>query len=136
MRARGWACAGLLGVAAIGTAFAAAASDADAERAFLTACDAAMAAMHAGMAIRPSGDVDADFAAMMIPLHRGAIDMAAQELRYGRNEQLRRIAQEIVVDQQQEIVAMSAAVGRPPPAASASDQTAAMAHRHEPGVPQ
>ena len=49
--------------------------------------------------------------AMMIPHHQGAIDMAAAELRYGRNERLRRIAQEIVVDQQQEIAAMRLALG-------------------------
>ncbi len=66
--------------------------------------------MMAGMDIHPSGDVDTDFAAMMIPHHQGAIDMAVAELRYGQNEQLRRIAQEIVVEQQQEIAAMRLAV--------------------------
>jgi uncharacterized protein (DUF305 family) len=30
---------------------------------------------------------------MMAPHHQGAIDMAVLELRYGKNEQLRRIAQ-------------------------------------------
>ena len=48
---------------------------------------------------------------MMIPHHQGAIDMARAELRYGHNEQLRRIAQEIIVDQQQEIAAMRLALG-------------------------
>jgi uncharacterized protein (DUF305 family) len=33
-------------------------------------------------------------------------------LRYGKNEQLRRIAQEIIVTQQDEIAAMRLAVGR------------------------
>ena len=74
-----------------------------AEREFLARNDTAMATMHVGMEIRPRGDVDADFAAMIIPHHQGAIDMAVLELRYGRNEQLRRIAREIIVDQQQEI---------------------------------
>ena len=55
------------------------------------------------MAIAPTGDVDRDFAAMMIPRHQGAIDLAVLEIRYGRNEQLRRIAQEIIVTRQQEI---------------------------------
>lgn len=73
---------------------------------------AAMAKMMDGMAIEPSGDVDTDFAAMMIPHHQGAIDMAEAELRYGRNEQLRRIAQEIIVEQQQEIAAMRLALGQ------------------------
>jgi uncharacterized protein (DUF305 family) len=46
----------------------------------------------------------------MIPHHQGAVDMAVLELRYGKNEQLRRIAQEIIVDQQQEITAMRLAL--------------------------
>jgi len=40
-------------------------------------------------------------------------DMAVIELRYGKNEQLRRIAQEIIVDQMQEIAAMKLAIGEP-----------------------
>src|SRR6202035_5312956 len=85
--------------------------------------NAAMDKMMAGMAVKPTGDVDADFAAMMIPHHQGAIDMALAELRYGKNEQLRRIAQEIIVDQQQEIAAMRLALGQPlPPSAAAPDQ--------------
>jgi uncharacterized protein (DUF305 family) len=63
--------------------------------------EAAMSRMMTGMDIKPSGDIDRDFAAMMIPHRQGAIDMAVAELRYGRNEQLRRIAQEIVIEQQQ-----------------------------------
>jgi uncharacterized protein (DUF305 family) len=73
---------------------------------------AAMTRMMAGMEVKPSGDIDRDFAAMMISHHQGAIDMARAELRYGNNEQLRRIAQEIIVDQQQEIVAMHLALGQ------------------------
>jgi Domain of unknown function (DUF305) len=75
------------------------------------------------MSVKPTGDVDRDFVAMMVPHHQGAIDMAQAELRYGHNEQLRRIAQEIVVEQQQEIVAMRVALGQPlPPSAPAPDQ--------------
>jgi hypothetical protein len=75
------------------------------------------------MQIKPSGDADQDFAAMMIPHHRGAMEMAQAELRHGHNEQLRRIAQEIIVDQQQEIAAMRLALGQPlPPSAAAPDQ--------------
>ena len=62
------------------------------------------------MAIRPSGDADRDFVALMIPHHESAIAMAQAELRYGKNEQLRRMAQEIVVTQQQEIAAMRLAL--------------------------
>ena len=83
---------------------------------------AAMAKMMAAMAVQPSGDVDADFVAMMIPHHQGAIDMAQAELRYGRNEQLRRMAQEIIVTQQQEIAVMRLAIGQPLPRRAVANQ--------------
>ena len=67
------------------------------------------------MAVRPTGDVDADFVAMMVPHHQGAIDMAVAVLRYGRNAQIRRLAQEIIVTQQEEIATMRLAVGQPLP---------------------
>jgi len=95
------------------------------EASFLAENKAAMARMMAGMEIAPTGDVDRDFAAMMIPHHQGAIDMARAELRYGRNEQLRRIAQEIIVSQFQEIAAMRLALGEPLlPSSAAPDQPA------------
>jgi uncharacterized protein (DUF305 family) len=102
-----------------------------ADQAFLAQNRPAMDKMMAGMAIAPSHDTDRDFAAMMIPHHQGAIDMAVLELRYGRNERLRRIAQEIIVDQQQEIAAMRLALGQPLPT-SAPAPTGAM---HMPGGP-
>jgi hypothetical protein len=84
-----------------------------AEAPFLKENDDAMTKMMDDMAIKPSGDIDRDFVAMMSPHHQGAIDMAISELRYGKNEQLRRIAQEIIVDQMQEIAAMKLAIGEP-----------------------
>jgi uncharacterized protein (DUF305 family) len=93
---------------------------ATAETPFQAENRAAMNKMMAGMAVAPSGDVDQDFAATMIPHHQGAIDMAQAELRYGHNEQLRRIAQEIIVDQQQEIVVMRLALGQPLPPLAAT----------------
>lgn len=72
--------------------------------------DQAMERMMSAMHQPSSGDVDRDFVAMMTPHHRGAIEMAELELRYGRNERLRRMAQEIIVTQQQEIEAMSLAI--------------------------
>jgi hypothetical protein len=114
----------LLATVLIGGATALAASPAEAP--FLAENDAAMAKMMAAMNIKPSGDVDADFVAMMVPHHQGAIDMAQAELRYGRNEQLRRLAQEIIVTQQQEIAAMRLALGQPlPPSVPSPDQPAA-----------
>jgi len=62
--------------------------------------------MMAGMAFKPSGDVDRDFSAMVIPHHQGAIDMAEVELRFGKDERLRRLAQGIIVEQRQEIAVM------------------------------
>ncbi|MCG2640278.1 MULTISPECIES: DUF305 domain-containing protein [Bradyrhizobium] len=85
------------------------------EASFMAENQTAMHRMMSEMDIAPSGDVDRDFSAMMIPHHRGAIAMAQAELRYGRNESLRRIAQEIIVDQQQEIAVMQLALDQPPP---------------------
>jgi hypothetical protein len=98
-------------------------ANSSADAAFVSENRIAMAKMMAGMDVKPSGDVDRDFAAMMIPHHQGAIDMAKAELRHGQNEQLRRIAQEIIVSQQEEIVAMRLALGpRLPVPGAAPDQ--------------
>jgi uncharacterized protein (DUF305 family) len=90
------------------------------EQPFLLENDAAMNKMMADMTIKPTGDVDRDFVEMMVPHHQGAIDMAQAELKYGRNEQLRRLAQEIVVTQQQEIAVMRLALGDKLPPSVAS----------------
>jgi len=90
---------------------------------YLAENEAAMNRMMVGMSVKPTGDVDRDFVAMMVPHHQGAIDMAVAVLRHGRNEQLRRLAQEIIVTQQQEIAAMRLAVGDPlPPSSPAPTQ--------------
>src|ERR1039458_3731958 len=66
------------------------------------------------MAAKPTGDPDRDFAAMMIPHHQGAIDMAKVELLYGRDPVLRRLAQGIIVEQQQEIELMHRSLNERP----------------------
>ena len=81
------------------------------EAAFLSENQSAMNRMMADMAVKPTGDVDRDFVAMMVPHHQGAIDMALAELKYGHNQQLRRLARSIVVNQQHEITEMRGAVG-------------------------
>jgi uncharacterized protein (DUF305 family) len=91
-----------------------------AEAAFLADNNAAMSKMMTGMTIKPSGDVDRDFVDMMVPHHQGAIDMAVAVLRYGHNEKIRRLAQEIIVTQQQEIAVMRRAVGEPAPPSAPS----------------
>jgi hypothetical protein len=93
------------------------------EAPFLAENEVAMTKMMVAMEIEPSGDVDKDFVAMMVPHHQGAIDMAQAVLRYGRNEQIRRLAQEIIVTQQQEIAAMRLALGQPLPPSVPSPTT-------------
>jgi uncharacterized protein (DUF305 family) len=74
---------------------------------FMQATRTGMLKMDRGMDAAPmDGNVDHDFATMMIPHHQGAIDMAKAELSFGKNPVMRRLAQEILVDQQSEIDAM------------------------------
>jgi hypothetical protein len=65
------------------------------------------------------------------------------ELRYGKNEQLRRIAQEIIVDQMQEIAAMKLAIGEKvtdttpaptQPTAAPTAPAATPSEHHHPGM--
>ncbi len=81
---------------------------------FTAGMAAAMQHMDAGMSIRPSRNPDRDFAAMMIPHHQGAVDMALLELQYGSDPVLKRLAQEIVVTQRQEIEVMRRALAAMP----------------------
>jgi uncharacterized protein (DUF305 family) len=70
---------------------------------------------------------------MMVPHHQGAIDMAVAVLRFGRNERIRRLAQEIIITQQQEIAAMRLAVGEPlPPSVSSPMQSSLQGDRTMP----
>ena len=90
--------------------------------------DRAMETMMTGMDVKATGNVDHDFVAMMVAHHQGAIDMAVAELKYGHDEHLKRIAQEIIVDQQQEIAAMRLALGQPLPPSAPAPTTAAAPH--------
>ena len=81
------------------------------EQSFIDENHAAMTKMVTDMAIKSTGDIDRDFVAMMVPHHHGAIDMAQAELRWGHNQQLIRISQEIIAGQLQEIAAMRVALG-------------------------
>jgi hypothetical protein len=73
---------------------------APAKDAFRMKNDQMMTAMH-GVSL--TGDADKDFVNMMIPHHQGAVDMAKIELQYGKDPQLKQIAQWIVDSQGQEI---------------------------------
>jgi uncharacterized protein (DUF305 family) len=80
------------------------------EWAFLSANAAVLREMTADMAIKPTGDIDRDFIAMTIPQHQGAVEMAKAELEYGHDEQIRRLAQEIVAERQHQIRVMRGAI--------------------------
>jgi hypothetical protein len=63
--------------------------------------------MHMAMgAVAQSGNNDVDFVRLMLPHHQAAIDMAKTQLLYGKDPQMRRLAQEIITDQQLEIQLM------------------------------
>jgi hypothetical protein len=106
------------GIAAFVLAHWGCAVAAPAETQFLAENQTAMGAMMAGMDVKPSGNVDRDFALMMIAHHKGAIDMARSELRHGADETLRRLAQGIVIEQQQEIAVMQRAIAKQHPPTS------------------
>ena len=72
--------------------------------------ESAMRRMMTDMTVKPTGDVDRDFVAMMVPHHQGAVEMAKAELKYGHNELLRRLAKVIIANQQREITVMRLAV--------------------------
>ena len=68
---------------------------------------ASMDKMHMAMAAtKRSGNGDVDFVRLMLPHHQAAIDMAKTQLLYGKDPQMRRLAQEIITDQQSEIELM------------------------------
>jgi len=77
------------------------------EKTFDQLMSEAMKIMHRGMhTAEYSREADHDFVTMMIPHHQGAIDMAKALLLYGKDPQMRRLAQEIITDQQSEIQLM------------------------------
>lgn len=65
---------------------------------------ASMHRMHAATAsLESSGDSDIDFVKVMLPHHEAALDMAKTELLYGKDPQMRRLAEEIITDQKSEM---------------------------------
>lgn len=70
------------------------------------AFEAANARMHEGMNAALTGDPDVDFMQGMIPHHQGAIDMAEIVLKYGKDPETKKLADEIIKAQTSEIALM------------------------------
>ena len=66
----------------------------------------AAAKMHAAMDIEYTGDADVDFVRGMIAHHQGAIDMATVVIEYGKDPDIRTLAEGIVAAQTDEIALM------------------------------
>ena len=66
----------------------------------------ASAKMHEDMTVNLTGDADEDFVRGMIPHHQGAIDMARIELQYGKDPEIRKMAEAIIKAQEAEIAEM------------------------------
>lgn len=66
-----------------------------------------MRKMHAAMMMSYTGNTDVDFVRGMVPHHQGAVDMATVELQYGKDPEIRRLAEDILKTQEREIALMN-----------------------------
>ena len=83
-----------------------------------------MEKMHSAMAsLEPSDDSDVDFVKLMLVHHQAAIDMSQTQLVYGKDAQMRRLAQEIITDQKSEIDLMQLWLKRQQPGSSGIKQS-------------
>ncbi len=69
--------------------------------------DAAIA-MHRDMAVPYKNDADKDFAATLEAHHKGAVEIAKVELQYGKDPEMRRLAEQVIAAREHEIALMQA----------------------------
>jgi uncharacterized protein (DUF305 family) len=62
--------------------------------------------MHEGMNIAFTGNADVDFVRGMIPHHQGAVDMAKVLIAFGKDPELRKLAEAVIKAQESEIALM------------------------------
>ena len=76
-----------------------------ADAAYISAMHDLMVGMHRAM---PTGDTDRDFVRMMLPHDQSALDMAKAEVKYGRDPDVKAMAQRLIDEQDRQIAALKA----------------------------
>jgi uncharacterized protein (DUF305 family) len=99
------------------------------ERRFTLENDLALSKMSLAMSVESTGDVDRDFVALMLPHHQGAIDIARAELKYGHNEELRRLARNVIAERKREMSLLQGAAGEPLPGQTSDKPTSTNSER-------